>query len=174
MRSYIHSASQSGPIISANCTFQNFKIFYVGFVYFCGDRSGMDKFSSATCPSCSDVVKGDRCPTWLRNIRKRTKKKPWKGQSRSWRFSFHKYFTTFFCLFFFNHFTLSIFSILFSPTTFTHPHNHIHNPHPVRTHYPRATLSLSREGKIWRRRWKGREWDGKDKGEMENNPLSWP
>ena len=173
MRSYIHSASQSGPIISANCTFQNFKIFYVGFVYFCGDRSGMDKFSSATCPSCSDVVKGDRCPTWLRNIRKRTKKKPWKGQSRSWRFSFHKYFTTFFCLFFLITLLYQFFLYFFHPqhlptlTTTSTTHT-LYVPTTLELH------SLSREGKIWRRRWKGREWDGKDKGEMENNPLSWP
>ena len=55
----------------------------------------MDKSSSATCLLHSDVVKGDpsQVPcTWLR---KRTKKKPWKGQSRSRRFSFHKYFTKF-------------------------------------------------------------------------------
>ena len=44
------------------------------------------------------------------SYRKRTKK-PWrKRQSGSWRFSFHKYFTTFFYLFlFFNHFTLFYF-----------------------------------------------------------------
>ena len=64
--------------------------------------------------------KGPQVPRGLGHIRKKTKKKPWKGQSRSRRFSFHKYFTTFFYLFLFNHFTLSFFSIPFLPTTFTH------------------------------------------------------
>ena len=51
------------------------------------------------------------CEMGAKSHRKRTKKKPWrKRQSRSWRFSFYKYFRTFFYLFlFFNFFTLSLF-----------------------------------------------------------------
>ena len=51
-----------------------------------------------------------------------SKNKPWrKRQSRSWRFSFHKYFTTFFYLFtFFNHFALSFFFYTFLTHTYTH------------------------------------------------------
>ena len=77
------------------------------------------------------------CERGAKSHRKRTKK-PWrKRQSRSWRYSFHKYFTTFFYLFlFFNYFTLSLFFYTF----FTHdiyPHPH---PRPTTsTHYPRPT-----------------------------------
>ena len=83
--------------------------------------------------------KGTQVPRGLGNIRKKTKKKPWKGQSRSRRFSFHKYFTTFFFLFLFNHFTLSFFSISFSPSTFTHTHD----PRPLPTTFdPRHLATL--------------------------------
>ena len=83
--------------------------------------------------------KGTQVPRGLGNIRKKTKKKPWKGQSRSRRFSFHKYFTTFFFLFLFNHFTLSFFSISFLPATFTHTHD----PRPLPTTFdPRHLATL--------------------------------
>ena len=117
--SYFHSASQSCPILSANCRY-NLRLFRL----FRGDSSGMDKSSSAKCFLYSVVVKGEPSSTGTG----RTKKKPWrKRQSRSWRFSFHKYFRTFFYLFlFFNYFTLSFFSILFLPTTSTHTHDPRH------------------------------------------------
>ena len=70
--------------------------------------------------------KRSQVPRSLGNIRKRTKKRPWrKRQSRRLRFSFHKYFTTSFYLFLFfnNFFSLSFFSIRFLPTTFTHTHD---------------------------------------------------
>ena len=41
------------------------------FRLFCGDRSGMDKSSSATCLLFSDVVKGDLSPTWLRKYQEK-------------------------------------------------------------------------------------------------------
>ena len=69
-------------------------------------------------------------------IRKRTKKNPWKGLSRSRRFSFHNFYNFF--LFFFQDFTLSFFSILFLPTTFTHTHD----PRPT-THDPRHLATLA-------------------------------
>ena len=86
----------------------------------------MDKFSSATCLLYSDVVKGE-VPRGQGNIRKRTKKKPWNGQSRGRRFSFHNFYNFFF---FFNYFTLSFFFYtFFLPTTFTHTHTH--DPRPT-------------------------------------------
>ena len=118
MSSYFHSASQSCPILSANCRY-NLRLFRL----FRGDSSGMDKSSSAKCLLYSDVVKGEPSPTG-RGRRSRD------DQSRSWRYSFHKYFTTFFYLFlFFNYFTLSLFFYTF----FTHD---IY-PHPR----PRPTTS---------------------------------
>ena len=86
------------------------------------------------------------CESGAKSHRKRTKK-PWrKRQSRSWRYSFHKYFTTFFYLFlFFNYFTLRLFFYTFS-THDIYPHPH---PRPTTsTHDPRhlATLLVSR---VW-------------------------
>ena len=54
---------QSCPILSANCSFRHILRL---FRLFRGDRSGMDKSSSATCLLYSDVVKVDPSPTWLR------------------------------------------------------------------------------------------------------------
>ena len=76
------------------------------------------------------------CERGAKSHRKRTKK-PWrKRQSRSWRYSFPKYFTSFFYLFlFFNYFTLSL--ILY--TFFTHTHD----PRPLpTTHDPRHLATL--------------------------------
>ena len=130
MSSYFHSASQSCPMLSANCRY-NLRLFRL----FRGDSSGMDKSSSAKCLLYSDVVNGEPSPTG-RGRRSR--------QSRSWRFSLHKYFTTFFYLFlFFNYFTLSLFSILFLPTTFSHTHTHHPRPLPT-THDPRHLATLQK------------------------------
>ena len=54
MSSYSHSASQSCPLLSSNCTFRHI----LHLLLFRGDRSGMNKSSSATCLLYSDVVKG--------------------------------------------------------------------------------------------------------------------
>ena len=54
----VHSASQSCPILSANCRF-DLRLFRL----FRGDSSGMDKSSSATCLLYSDVVKREQSPT---------------------------------------------------------------------------------------------------------------
>ena len=127
MSSYFHSSSQSCPMLSANCRY-NLRLFRS----FHGDSLGMDKSSSAKCLLYSDVVKGEPSPTG-RGRRSRD------DQTRSWRYSFHKYFTNFFYLFlFFNYFTLSLFFYTF----FTHdiyPHP---RPRPTTsTHdlYPRPT-----------------------------------
>ena len=140
MSTYFHSASQSCLILSANCRY-NLRLFRL----FRGDSSGMDKSSSAKRFLYGDVVKGKPSPTGTG----RTKKKPWrKRQSRSWRFSFDKYFRAFFYLFLFlKYFTLSFFSILFLPTTFTHTHTHTHtythDPRPLpTTHDPRHLATI--------------------------------
>ena len=134
MSCYFHSASQSCPILSANCRF-NLRLFRL----FRGDCSGMDKSSTAKCLLYSDVVKGEPC----KSHRKRTKKKLWrKRQSRSWRFSFHKYFTAFFYLFLFPITLLyHFFSLLFFSTTFTHTHTHDPRRLPI-PHDPRLLATL--------------------------------
>ena len=57
MSSYFQPASQSCPILSANCRY-NLRLFRL----FRGDSSGMDKSSSAKCLLYSDVVKGEPTP----------------------------------------------------------------------------------------------------------------
>ena len=94
----VYSASQSCPILSANCRF-NLLLFRL----FRGDSSGIDRSSSATCLLYSDVVKGEQCPTQLRKYQYEDEEEAVsKKATRSWRFSFHKYFTTFFYYFFFS------------------------------------------------------------------------
>ena len=58
MSSYFQPASQSCPILSANCRY-NLRLFRL----FRGDSSGMDKSSSAKCLLYSDVVKGEPSPS---------------------------------------------------------------------------------------------------------------
>ena len=140
MSSYFHSASQSCPILSANCRY-NLRLFRL----FRGDSSGMDKSSSAKCLLYSDVAKGEPSPTETARTRKKQRR---KRQSRSWRFSFHEHFTAFFL--FISFFQLLYF-IIFFYTFFTHeinPHPHprptptTHDPRPrptTHTHDPRPT-----------------------------------
>ena len=134
MSSYFHSASPSCPILSANFRYNLRQV-----RLFRGDSSdiwGMDKSSSATCLLYGHVVKGEK-------ISKRTKKKPWrKRQSRSLRFSFHKYFTTFFYLFLF--WITLLYHIFFLDFFFTreiYPHPH-RDPHLTHTHDPRHLATL--------------------------------
>ena len=131
MSSYFYSASQSCPILSANCR-HNLRLFRL----FRGDSSGMDKSSSAKCLLYSDVVKGEPSPTG-RGRRSRDE----KGNQEVGDIRFTNILKTFFYLFhFFNYFTLSLFSILFLPTTFTHTHTHTHDPRPTTsTHDSRPT-----------------------------------
>ena len=143
MSSYFHSASQSCPILSANCKY-NLRLFRL----FRGDSSGMDKSSSAKCLLYSDVAKGEPSPTGTARMKK---KQRWKRQSRSWRFSFDKYFTTFFYLFLlFNYFTLSFFFYTFL-THDIYPHPHPRPTPTTSTHYPLhlATLFSSRLKLSW-------------------------
>ena len=56
-----------------------------------------------------------------------------------------------FHIFFFNYFTLSFFSILFLPTTFTHTHTHTHDPRPLHTTYdPRHLATLAKPNQVAR------------------------
>ena len=131
LSSYFHSASQSCPILPENCTFAHFTSSFISW----RSLSRYDKSSSATCLLYSDVVKGE-LPRGQGKIGKTTKKKPWKGQSRSRRFSFHKFYKLFFFFCFNNFFTLSLFFYSFF-THDIHPHPH---PRPTTsTHYPRPT-----------------------------------
>ena len=137
-----HSASQSCPTLSSNC-----KNNYVCFVYFAAiAQVWINLHRQNVLQWCYEMG--------AKSHRKRTKKKPWrKRQSRSWRFSFYKYFRTFFYLFlFFNYFTLSLFfDTFFTHDIYPHPHprptptTHDLYPRPT-THDPRhlATLDLAR------------------------------
>ena len=53
-------------MLFANCTFRHILRL---FRLLRGDRSGIDKSSSATCLLYSNVVTGDPSPTWLRKYR---------------------------------------------------------------------------------------------------------
>ena len=130
MSSYFHSASQSCPILSANCRY-NLRLFRL----FRGDSSGMDKSSSAKCLLYSDVVKGEPNPTG-RGRRSRD------DQSRSWRYSFHKYFQLFSIYFFFSITLLYHFLLyFFTHDIYPHPHPHPHPRPTPTTHDPRPTTS---------------------------------
>ena len=118
MSSYFHSASQSCPILSANCRY-NLRLFRL----FRGDSSGMDKSSSAKCLLYSDVVKGEPSPTGRGRRRSRDE----KGNQGVGYFRFTNILQLFsIYFFFFNYFTLSLFSYTFLPTTFTHTHDPRH------------------------------------------------
>ena len=131
MSSYFHSASQSCPILSANCRY-NLRLFRL----FRGDSSGMDKSSSAKCPLYSDVVKGEPSPTG-RGRRSRDE----KGNQGVGDILFTNILQLFSIYFFFSITLLyHLYSILFSPTTFTHTHTHDPHPRPTTsTHDPRPT-----------------------------------
>ena len=127
MSSYFHSASQNCALLSENWTFRHI----LHLLLFSGDRSGMNKSSSATYLLYSDVLKGE-VPRDQGKIRKRTKKKPWKGLSSSRRFSFHNFYNFFFFFF-------KLYFIIFFYTLFTHyvyPH-----PRPTTFSYTRSRLT---------------------------------
>ena len=127
MSSYFHSASQSCPILSANCRY-NLRLFRL----FRGDSSGMDKSSSAKCLLYSDVVKGEPSPTG----RGRRRSPDEKGNQGVGDIRFTNILQLFSIYFFFSITLLyHFFSILFLPTTFTHTHTHDPRPLPT-THDP--------------------------------------
>ena len=113
--SYRHSASHSCPILSVNCTFRHILRL---FRLFRGDRSDIDKSSSATWLLYNDGVKEDPSPTLLRKYQEEDEEEAVKSLAI-------KESEIFFFYLFFNYFTLSFFSILFLPTT---PSTHTHDP----------------------------------------------
>ena len=129
MSSYFHSASQSCPILSANCRY-NLRLFRL----FRGDSSGMDKSSSAKCLLYSDVVKGEPSPTGRGRRSRDEKGNQGVGDIRFTNIL--QLFSIYF--FFFNYFTLSLFFYAFFYS------RHLPTPTPT-THDPRhlATLRLS-------------------------------
>ena len=93
----------------ANCTY-NLRLFRL----FRGNSSSLDKSSSATCNVVYTVV------ALLRKYHEEAEEEA----VTSWRFSFHKYFTTFFRLLFiycFNYFYFFFF-MLFYADIYSHPH----------------------------------------------------
>ena len=122
MSSYFHSASQSCPILSANCRY-NLRLFRL----FRGDSSGMEKSSAAKCILYSDVVKGEPSPKG-RGRRSRDE----KGNQKVGDIRFTN-ISQLFSIYFFFSITLlyHIFPILFLPTTFTH--TNFHDPQHLAT-----------------------------------------
>ena len=118
---YFHSASQSCPILSANCRC-NLRLFRL----FRSDSKGVDKSSSSKCLLYSDVVKGKTSPTGRGRRNRNEKDNQGVGDIR-----FINIFTTFFYLFLF--FNYTIFLYFFYP-------RHLTTPTPT-THdlYPRPT-----------------------------------
>ena len=133
MSSYFHSASQSCPILSANCRY-NLRLFRL----FRGDSSGMDKSSSAKCLLYSDVVKGEPSPTG-RGRRSRDE----KGNQGVGDIRFTNILQLFSIYFFFFQllYFITFFLYFFLPTTFTHTHTHDPRPLPT-THDPRHLATL--------------------------------
>ena len=127
-------------MLFANCTFRHILRL---FRLLRGDRSGIDKSSSATCLLYSNVVKGDPSLTWLRKYQEEDEEEAVKRAIKESEVFVSWYFTTFFYLFFLNYCVLSFFSILFVPTTFTHTHD----PRPTAFSYTRSGLA--------RRGWSG-------------------
>ena len=83
----------------------------------------MDKSSSVKCLLYSDVLKGEPSPTGRGRRRSRDEKGN-LGVGDSRLTNILQIFP-----FFFNYVTLSLFSILFLPTTFTHTYTH--DPRPT-------------------------------------------
>ena len=133
MSSYFHSASQSCPILPANCRY-NLRLFRL----FRGDSSGMDKSSSAKWILYSDVVKGEPSPTG-RGRRSRDE----KGNQGVGDIRFTNILQLFSIYFFFFQllYFITFFLYFFLPTTFTHTHTHDPRPLPT-THDPRHLATL--------------------------------
>ena len=146
MSSYFHSASQSCPILSANCRY-NLRLFRL----FRGDSSGMDKSSSAKCLLYSDACE--------RGAKSHVAKKiPWRGLRRSRDekgnqgvrdFRFSNILQLFSIYFFQLLYFIIFFSILFfTHDIYTHPthtHTHTHDPRPLpTTHDSRHLATLPR------------------------------
>ena len=93
-----------------------FETFCVCFVYFRGYRTGMDKSSSATFFLCSDIVKGDPSPTWLRKYQEEDEEEAVKRATKKSRTFVLSIFYNFFLFIFFQ----LLYFIMFFYTFFPH------------------------------------------------------
>ena len=132
-----HSASQSCPILSANCGY-NLRLSRL----FRGDSSGMDKSSSATCLfiqwCCERRAKSHVAQEISGRGRRRSRDE--KGNQRVGDFRFMKILQLFLFISFFYYFVLSFFLHFFYPRHLPTPKPH--DPHPLTTtstHDPRPT-----------------------------------
>ena len=139
MSSYFHSASQSCPLLSANCRY-NLRLFRL----FRGDSSGMDKSSSAKCLLYSDACERGAKSHVAKKIPGRglRRSRDEKGNQGVRDFRFSNILQLFSIYFFQLLYFIIFFSILFfTHDIYTHPHPHPH-PHPrptTSTNYPRLT-----------------------------------
>ena len=112
-----------------------FDIFYVCFVYFAAIAQVWINLDREHVFYTVMLLKMAQVPRGQGNIRKRTKRKPWKERSRSRRFSLHKYLTTFFFVF---SITLSYFLYYFYPRHLPTPTTNTHDQHQ-KDLYPLST-----------------------------------
>ena len=97
---------------------------------FCGNRSGMDKSSSATCLLDSDVVKGDPGPTLLRKYQEEDKEEAVKRAIKESEIFVSQIFYNFLPLIFLSstllyHFFLYYCNLGYLPTRTTHYQRHL-------------------------------------------------
>ena len=131
MSSYFHSASQSCPILPANCRYSLhlFRLFR-GYISVWINRHRQNDFYTVM------LWKGSQVPQ--EEDEETVTKKAIKELEIFFSQIFYNFFQ--FISFFFNYFTLSLISYTFSPTTFTHTHTHDPHPRPTTsTHDPRPT-----------------------------------
>ena len=124
-----HSASQSCPILSSNCS-----IIYVCFFYFAEIAQVWIHLHRQNVFYTVMLRKGSQVPQELRGWRR---SKDEKGNQGVGGFRLTNILQLFSIYFFFSITLLyHFFSILFLPTTFTHTHTHDPHPRPLpTTHY---------------------------------------
>ena len=129
LSSYFHSASQSCPILSANCTFRHI----LHLLLFRGDRSaGMLNLHRQHVSYTVMLWKGNYHVAKEKSGRRQRRSRE-KGNQGVGDFRYIN-FTIFFLFLFQLLYFIIFFSILFSLTTFTHTHD----PRPLpTTHNPR-------------------------------------
>ena len=132
LSSYFHSASQSCPILSANCTFRHI----LHLLLFRGNRSAGVLNLHRQHVSYTVMLWKGNYHVAKEKSGKRQRRSREKGNQGVGDFRFIN-FTSCFSFFVLITFLLyHFFSILFLPTTFTHTHTHDPRPLPT-THNPR-------------------------------------
>ena len=135
MSSYFYSASQSCPILSANCR-HNLRLFRI----FLGDSSGIDKSSSAKCLLYIDVAWGAKSHVAKKiSGRGLRRSRDEKGNRRVKDFRFTIILQLFSIYVFSITLLYHFFSILFFLPTTIYPHPHPHPRPTTSTHYPQDT-----------------------------------